>query len=112
MKEKDLVRHVTPTSTENQDEEGDSLQGSGRQPQNHLKLHGQSLGNGEEADGSDSSVESWLELKKIITQENSQGKDLSSQLIQHSKLHTNFMTGLRWIGQESFYCRHNFSAPS
>jgi len=71
--------------------------------QNHLQLHGQPLGNGEEASGGNSSrmigsgnkMRGWLELKKIIAQKNCQGKDLSSQLIQHS--HSKFMTGLRWV---------------
>jgi len=35
----------------------------------------------------------WPKLKKVFAQKNNQGKDLSSQLIQHSKLHTNFMAG-------------------
>jgi len=68
--------------------------------QNHLQLHGQVGSNVEEADSSRSSggssrigSGSWLELKKIIAQENDQGKDLSSQLIQQSELHTNFIAG-------------------
>ena len=57
--------------------------------QDHLQLNGQLGGNGKESSGS--RVRGRLELKKIIAQKNCQGKDLSSQLIQLSKLHTNFM---------------------
>jgi len=49
----------------------------------------------------------WPELK-IIAQENDQGKELSSQLIQHSKLQTKLMAGLCWVGNESFEHKHNF----
>jgi len=81
--------------------------------QDHLQLHGQFGSNGEES-GSNSWVEgggdkSWLELKKIIAQENDQGKHLSSQLIQHSKFHTNFIASQCSIGCESFQQRHHFS---
>ena len=63
--------------------------------EDHLQLHGQSLGNDEESSGnksnnrigSDNKARSWLELKKVITQKNGQGKDLSSQLIREPKLH-------------------------
>ena len=81
--------------------------------QHHLQLHRQLRGNGNGScrfgRGSRSKLRSWLELKKVIAQENCQGIDLSSQLIQHSKLHTNFMTGLRWIGDELVQQRRNFT---
>ena len=61
--------------------------------QDHLQLHGQSGSNGKEArsssrirfsGGGRGGGESWLKLKKIVTQKNDQGKDVSSHLIQHS----------------------------
>jgi len=52
--------------------------------------------------------DSWLEVKKIVAQENCQGKDLSSQLIQHSMLHTQFMAGLYWVVDESLEYSRNF----
>ena len=82
--------------------------------QHHLQLHGQPLGNDEEACGSGSRIGSgskvrgWLELEQAIAKKNCQGKDFSSQRIQHSKLHSQFMTSLSWIGNESFKLRHNF----
>jgi len=59
--------------------------------------------------GASSPGGSWLELKKIIAQKYGQGKDLSCQLIQHSKLHMKLMSGLYWVGYESFQHEHNFS---
>jgi len=47
--------------------------------EHHLQFHGQLGRNGEESSGgSGGSDDSWLELKKIIAQENDQGQDVSS----------------------------------
>jgi len=79
--------------------------------EDHLQLHGQLRSNDEESSGSRgcSGGGSWHELKKVIAQKNCQGKDLSSQLIQHSKLHAQLVTSLSWIDNKSFKQRHSFS---
>ena len=81
----------------------------------HLQLHGQPLGNHEESNnswvGGGGDESGWPELKKSITQENDQGKELSSQLIQHSKLQTKLMAGLCWVGGKPFQQCHNFIFP-
>jgi len=70
--------------------------------ENHLQLHGQYRSNGKVAGsrnrGSGGSGGSGgLDLKEIVTEKNSQGKELSNQRIQHSQLHTNFMASfLDW----------------
>jgi len=56
----------------------------------------------------DVAVVEALELQKIIAQKNDQGKDINSQFIQHSKLHTKLITGLCRVGQESFQHRQSF----
>ena len=66
----------------------------------HLQLQWHLGGNDEEA-RSGGKVTGWPEAKKVIAQKNCQGKDLSRQLIQHPKLHTNLMLGLCWVGYES-----------
>ena len=66
--------------------------------QHHLQLHRQLRGNGEEASGNGSSRFGRGSRSKV-----------RSWLIQHSKLHTNFMTGLRWIGDELVQQRRNFT---
>jgi len=82
--------------------------------EDHLHLHGQPGGNGKEENGRQRSGDSGgddgrLELEQVIAEENGQGKDFSSQLVQHPELHSQFMPGLRWIGQESFKQRHYFT---
>ena len=59
----------------------------------HLQLHGQPFGNGEELGGSGqlggggvSDALSWLELEKSITEKNGQGEYLRSQLVQQAQL--------------------------
>ena len=50
----------------------------------------------------------WLEAREIWVEEYGQGKDLSSQLIQHSKLPTKRMAGLCWVSDEPFQQRYNY----
>ena len=84
--------------------------------QDHLQLHGQPLDNGKKTSrksgGTSSSSrggESRLELKQVIAQENGQGKDLCSQLIQHPKLHAKIMPSLCRVSDEYFQQRHDIS---
>ena len=51
--------------------------------EDHLQLHRHPHDNGEEANGSMVGGDrSWLQLEEPVTQEDSQGKDLRSKLIQ------------------------------
>ena len=60
----------------------------------HLQLHGQSSSNGEEASGIKARSRSWLELKKVIAEENHQGEQFRCQLVQYPELDANFMASL------------------
>jgi len=75
----------------------------------HLQLHGQLGSNVKEVSGQTRFVlrggggsENRLELQQSIAQKNDQGKELSRQRFQHTKLHTNFRTNLVWMVLEGF----------